>query len=242
MDAIEGLNSKHFAKGSDPPPKVDHGKMRLYSMRFCPYVERVMIALALKKIPFEVVNINLQEKPEWYFETNPLGKVPSLEYNGSIIYESLVCVDYLEEMFKTGKHILPTEPYERAKQRMLVERLSGLATALYNWHRHPTEPAGMEKVLTILDLYEKLLHGSYFAGENPGYVDYMVWPWVERLNVVELLSEGQVAVTAEKYPKLAEYIDRMKMIPEIQAFFLDGSVHGKYIRSRLEGQVNYDIV
>lgn len=76
------------------------------------------------------MNINLQEKPEWYFETNPLGKVPSLEYNGKIIYESLVCVDYLDETFSSGRPILPKDPYERAKQRMLVERLSGVSADL----------------------------------------------------------------------------------------------------------------
>jgi len=242
MDGIEGLNSTHLAKGSAPPPKLENGKIRLYSMRFCPYVERVMIALELKKIPFEVVNINLENKPEWYLETNPLAKVPSIEYNGNIIYESLVCVDFLDDVFTSGKRISPTDPYERAKQRMLVERLSGLSSALYHWYQNPTDPKGQEKVITFLALYEKLLHGSYFAGENPGYVDYMTWPWVERLSAIEIMSEGQVAVTTEKYPKLASYIDRMRNRQEIKTFLLDGPILVKFIKSRLEGKVNYDIV
>jgi len=201
-----------------------------------------MIALHLKKIPFEVVNINLQEKPEWYFETNPLGKVPSIEYGGKIIYESLVCVDYLDETFTSGKQLLPKDPYERAKQRMLVERLSGIASSLYGWHRDPKDPAAIEKVANVLNQYEKLLSaGGYFAGEKPGYVDYMIWPWIERLSAVEILSDNKLGVTVDKYPKLAAYIDRMRSLPEIKAFLLDGTKHVKFIKSRLEGKVNYDI-
>jgi len=241
LDGIEGLNSKHLAIGSAPPPKLASGKMRLYSMRFCPYVERVMIALYVKKIPFEVININLQDKPEWYFETNPLGKVPSLEYDGKIIYESLVCVDYLDETFTTGKPILPKDTFERAKQRMLVERLSVLASGLYGWHRNPLDPTAVGKVTEVLGLYEKLLQGAYFAGANPGYVDYMVWPWVERLSAAEILSESHLSITSDKYPKLAAYIDHMRSLPEIKAFLLSGSTHVKFIKSRLEGKVNYDI-
>jgi glutathione S-transferase len=35
-------------------------------MRFCPYAERTMLVLLAKGIPFDVVNINLKKKPEWF--------------------------------------------------------------------------------------------------------------------------------------------------------------------------------
>jgi len=242
QNEIVGLNSKHLAKGSAEPPKPAPGRIRLYSMRFCPYVERAVIALELKKIPYEVVNINLQEKPEWYFVTNPLGKVPALEQDGKIIYESLVCVDYLDETFNTGKSILPKDSYERAKQRMLLERLSGLSTALYQWVFNRQDQTAAGKLTDAIDLYEKLLQQSYFAGEQVGYVDYMAWPWVERLSAVEVVSGGELGVTPSKHPKLAAYIERMKAIPEIKTFLLDGHTHTKFIQSRLDGKVNYDII
>jgi len=238
---IAGLNSKHLTKGSVEPTKSADGFVRLYSMRFCPYVERVAIALQLKKIPFEVVNLSLQEKPEWYLAKNPLGKVPSIEHKGKILYESLVIVDYLDETFNTGKRIVPTDPYEKATQRMLVERLSGVL-GLHQWLRNREDEAARKKVFDGIELYESLLQQPFFAGEQARYADYMIWPWVERLSSAEILSNKLFAVTPEKYPKFAAYIERMKALPEIQGFFLDGKTHAKFVESRQDGKANYDIV
>ena len=48
--------------------------------------------LAAKKIPYECVNINLKDKPDWFFDLNPVGKVPVIEQpDGTVIYESAVC-------------------------------------------------------------------------------------------------------------------------------------------------------
>jgi len=242
MEGFEGLNSKHLTKGSPEPQKLAHGKMRLYSMRFCPYAERAMIALQVKKIPFEVININLAEKPDWYVKTNPLTKVPSIEHDGKLLYESLVVTEYLDDVFKSGKKILPEDAYEKAKQRMLIERLSSLSSSLYPYYRNPQDPAAIEKLETAYKLFEQLLHHDFFAGNQVGYVDYMIWPWIERLAAIDILSKGQLAVTHEKYPKFAAYIDRMKTVPEIQAFLLDGPTHVKFLQSRMEGKPNYDIL
>lgn len=61
------FNSFNYLKiaGSEQPPKVE-GRVRLYSMKFCPFAHRVRLALSFKKIPYEIVNINLKAKPEWY--------------------------------------------------------------------------------------------------------------------------------------------------------------------------------
>ncbi len=35
-------------------------------MRFCPFAERTMLVLLAKKIPFNVINVNLKKKPAWF--------------------------------------------------------------------------------------------------------------------------------------------------------------------------------
>ena len=36
--------------------------------RFCPYAQRTILTLLAKQVPFEVVNINLKNKPEWFLQ------------------------------------------------------------------------------------------------------------------------------------------------------------------------------
>lgn len=59
--------------GSLDPARVG-GLLRLYSMVYCPFAERPLLILKAKKLPFEIVNINLVRKPEWYFKYHPEGK------------------------------------------------------------------------------------------------------------------------------------------------------------------------
>lgn len=72
----------------------------------------------------EVININLKNKPEWFFEKSPSGLVPVLETSkGQLIWESPITCEYLDEAFP-GKKLMPADPYERACQKMLLEDFS----------------------------------------------------------------------------------------------------------------------
>jgi len=74
------------------------------------------------------VLINLKSKPDWLFERNPFGLVPILEHKGSVIYESAICNEFLEEAFpgsSTGtRDLLPSCPYERAAARLFIQQFS----------------------------------------------------------------------------------------------------------------------
>lgn len=65
----------------------------------CPFSERVRIALAAKKIPFQRCDIDLSKKPKWHVEFNE-GCVPFLELpNGAMIPDFTVILDFLEEAY-----------------------------------------------------------------------------------------------------------------------------------------------
>ena len=56
------------------------------------YLQRARLVLAAKGINYECVNINLKDKPDWFFDLNPVGKVPVIEQpDGAVIYESPIC-------------------------------------------------------------------------------------------------------------------------------------------------------
>ena len=57
-----------------------------------------MIVLRAKDIAFEVTYINLREKPEWFLEISPHGKVPVLNVDGQPLFESNAIAEYLDEV------------------------------------------------------------------------------------------------------------------------------------------------
>jgi len=73
---------------------------------------------------YDVVNIRLSDKPEWYFAKNPLGKVPAIETeSGDCLYESLIIADYLDEKYPE-RPLQPKDPMQKAKDRILLEQFS----------------------------------------------------------------------------------------------------------------------
>ena len=80
--------------------------------------------LLFRLLRHETININLKDKPDWYFEKNPLGLVPTLETaSGQVIYESPITCDYLDEVY-AEKKLLPADPFEKAQQKMMLENFS----------------------------------------------------------------------------------------------------------------------
>lgn len=98
--------------------------MKLYDYFRSTACYRVRIALNLKNITYEKVNIHLvnhggeQHNPE-YREVNPQELVPSLEVNGQVMSQSLAIIDYLDETYPTPA-LLPQNPLDKATVRSLA--------------------------------------------------------------------------------------------------------------------------
>src|ERR1700687_19143 len=72
-------------------------KLTLISHDLCPYVQRAVIALTEKAVPFDRVTIDLASRPDWFLAISPLGNVPLLKVDDAVIFESAVILEYLEE-------------------------------------------------------------------------------------------------------------------------------------------------
>jgi glutathione S-transferase len=84
----------------------------------CPYCARVRIALDEKAIDVDRVEVDLSDRPQWLLELNPPhGRVPVLDG----LPESEVIMELLEETHPEPA-LLPAEPHERARARVLVHR------------------------------------------------------------------------------------------------------------------------
>ena len=65
-----------------------------------------------KDVEFEVTFINLREKPDWFLEISPLGKVPVLKVDDDILFESNAIAEFLDETVAPRLH--PEDPVARA--------------------------------------------------------------------------------------------------------------------------------
>ncbi|XP_026462572.1 pyrimidodiazepine synthase-like [Ctenocephalides felis] len=242
---------KHLSTDSKRPGPVPEGKLRLYSMRFCPYAQRIHLVLDAKEIPYETVYINLTNKPTWLKEVSPLGKVPALELpNGKVLYESLIIADYLDEEY-SKRPLQDKDPLKKALDRIVVERFNETIGAMFRIFLNQ-EGQSITTVLIGLDYFEaKLVHrqqtakdpaAHFFHGTKPGMVDYMIWPWCERADLMTILAQRKVfELDSTRYPALLKW--RLAMIEDeaVKKSILSAEVHAAYIQSKRDGDVNYEI-
>ena len=92
--------------------------VKLYGGRPSPYVNRVVMALEMKSVDYELVEMNPYEKSELLIKINPIHKkIPVLVHGDRPICESLIIVQYIDDAWTNGPSILPTDPYDRATAR-----------------------------------------------------------------------------------------------------------------------------
>jgi glutathione S-transferase len=117
---------------STPKPETNTAFPRIYGHVLCPFVEKTRLAFAAKGVPYQSVECDLGKKTPWHLAING-GLVPVLELpDGTIITESKIIMDYVEDAYPTtGFSLLPKDPVTRAKMRLGINLLDGYSQAFY---------------------------------------------------------------------------------------------------------------
>ena len=92
--------------------------IKLYGFRVSNYYNMLRWAMLEKGIEFEEVHTMPNQDPE-YLAKSPMGKVPSIEVDGTFLCETVVILDYLEDAFPATP-LLPADPLARAKAREIM--------------------------------------------------------------------------------------------------------------------------
>ena len=180
----------------------------LYDAGRCPYCARVRIALAEKGIEYETVEIDLDDRPAWIYEKNPLGRVPVLEEDTFVLAESAVIDEYLDDRYPDPP-LWPADPAERALGRLLVFRFDELSKPYYALRRGEDGALGrLDAALAALDAV--LQRQEFLSGREFGLADIAYAPWILR-------ARDRMEVDVARFPALAEWVGRLEQRPSIAA-------------------------
>ncbi|MCS6766414.1 MAG: glutathione S-transferase N-terminal domain-containing protein [Candidatus Protistobacter heckmanni] len=103
--------------------------MKLIGSFTSPYVRKVRIVLAEKKIDYQLLLENVWGADTKIQESNPLGKVPCLIMeDGGALFDSRVIVEYLDTLTPVGK-LIPQPGRERAEVRCWEALADGVMDA-----------------------------------------------------------------------------------------------------------------
>jgi glutathione S-transferase len=170
--------------------------LKLISHKLCPYVQRAVVALKEKGVPFERVDIDLADKPDWFLKISPLGKVPVLvvttEQGEAALFESNVICEYIEET-QGGLKLHPSDALKRAGHRAWMEFGSAILADLWGLET-TTDPAVFEsKRLALVAKFARveaaLGAGPFFAGGQFSLVDAVFAPIFRYFDVFDELAE-----------------------------------------------------
>ncbi|XP_031103747.1 probable glutathione S-transferase [Ipomoea triloba] len=175
-----------------------------------PYSASVEIALKLKGIEYEFIQEDLSNKSPLLLKYNPVHKkVPVLLHNGNPIPESLVILEYIDEVFP-GTPILPKDPYQRAMARFWAKFfddkfLPAVKKAVFTKGEEEKEK-GKDEVCELLKILDnELKNKKFLGGETIGLADLagnFITLW---LGVFEEVIGVELGVTEEKFPHLCRW-------------------------------------
>jgi RNA polymerase-associated protein len=182
--------------------------LTLYDADRCPYCARVRIVLAEKGLEYETLVVDLDDRPAWIYEKNPLGKVPVLEEDVFVLPESGVIMEYLEERFPEPP-LWPADPAERAHGRLLVDRFDRLSRPYYALRRGDgAAEAKLQEQLSDLD--SLLTAQPYLTGREFGLADAAYLPWILR-------ARSSLGVDLEPHSELSAWVARASERPSVAA-------------------------
>lgn len=187
---------------------------RLISHKLCPYVQRARIVIAEKRIPHEMIFIKLNDPPVWFRQFSPLGKVPLLEVGHTVLFESAVICEYLEET--SPGHLHPTDPLDRARNRSWIEFASNLLGGIAAFYRAPEQDA-LEQQRRLLRerfarLEEELGDGPWFNGEAFSMVDAAFGPVFRYFDTIERYGDFDLFTAT---PRVLDWRARLADRPSI---------------------------
>lgn len=153
-------------------------KPRLISFKVCPFVQRSVILLKEKGVDYDIEYIDVYNPPEWFLELSPTGKVPVMQVEGTVLFESAVINEYIDEVYPPQIH--PADPLKKAQNRAWMEYTSPLYMGTFNIimakKKEDMEKAIEEFSKNLAGLEKVKKNSPWFNGDAFSMMDISVAP------------------------------------------------------------------
>ena len=201
-------------------------RLELVSFDICPYVERSRIVLLEKKLPHEVEFIELANKPAWFLEVSPMGRVPVLLVDGRPVFESMVINELLNELEPVPR-LFPDDAVSRAEGRGWIVFANDVVmpaggAAMLAIAGGATGDALARPLAALRDALGKLERqlarggGPYFLGKDFSLVDASYAPFFRRWRLAEGWGGPEASLLAS-FPAVAAWVRAMLSRPSVAA-------------------------
>lgn len=192
-----------------------------------PYAWKVQLALEHKGIPYERKVLSFSagdtKKPE-FLALNPRGKVPTIDDNGYVLYESNAIVEYLDEAYASrGPALLPGDARQRGTVRRLIlevdNYLDPALDKLLEFAFGKSDPAdaaalaaARQGVVDQLAMFSKAMRGDYLVGTLSA-ADFALYPLVRFLFRAQEKKLPTLDAQGMLTPQMAAWRKRIEALP-----------------------------
>ena len=187
----------------------------LISFELCPFVQRSVITLLQKGVDFKINYIDIHDPPEWFQQISPLGKVPVMRVDNTVLFESAVINEYLDEVYSPTFH--PNTALRKAHNRAWIEFGSELVINQHFWataqDAETLEQCQSDILAKFHWLENELQDGPFFNGADFSLVDATYAPIFMRSDILaqHFSFEGY-----QNHPKLKAWAESLLALESVK--------------------------
>jgi len=191
--------------------------LKLVSFKACPFVQRVVIALEMKAIDYEIEYIDLACPPDWFLAISPLKKVPLLIVENQVIFESNVINEFIDEAFPVNR-LHPENLLIKAQNRSWMEFCNNIFMATFRLTINESQSEFEQTLSTQMNNFDQLekilINQPFFNGENFSLVDATYAPTFQRLQYLHQLH-GSI-FDKKRHPKIVKWKNKLLSLAEVK--------------------------
>ncbi|KAI3934083.1 hypothetical protein MKW92_029801 [Papaver armeniacum] len=168
----------------------------------CLFCQRVLLTLEEKKVPYQMHLIDTANKPQWFLEVNPEGKVPVVKFDGKWVPDSDVIAQTLANKYPEPSLVIPSE-YSSVGSKLFGSFVTFLKSK-------DASDDSEQALVSELSALEDHLKAHVFNGDKISAID---------LGLAPKLYQLEVALGIFKRWSVPENLTHVKSYMKLQGFY-----------------------